>query len=165
MAICHMFRMSFTVLWTNPNKIPNMLITSGTVILLFSRTCLFIPLTDLFCFLMDDKSIWHLEQRLHPFWSWKPLKDLYFSHSLLSKSHFQHFNTFHSIFPSIQENSMLTCCYFKSAIFQVCKNHTWAQHTCTKQDITQPPHMLQSYPEMNDSADCTLSTLSSSKWL
>jgi len=60
---------------------------------------------------------------------------------------------------------MLTCFYFKSAIFQVCENHTWAQHTCAKQDITQPPHMLQSYPEMTNSAHCTLSTLSSSNWL
>jgi hypothetical protein len=126
------------------DKIPNSFATSQKTILLCLKTCLFTPCTfSLFYLSMHAMQfsifgIYHTISELG-----KPLKNLWSSHCLLSKSYFQHFKSFSSIFPNLKQNSMQIHCSFKSARFWVHKNCKWTTPICNVQDSTQQWHMLQ----------------------
>ena len=109
-------------LCTDPLEVPIML-TSQIVKLLFWGQIPIPHLTfDPCCLLRDILSIGHQQQRSHYLWIGKPPRNLYSSHCLLSKSHFQHFESLHSIFSQLEVNFIPTLCSFKSAIFQVCQD-------------------------------------------
>ena len=74
----------------------------------------FSPHFHLFCLLMDS-SIYRRHHTL--FIRGKPIQNLHSSNCLLSKSFFQHFESFCDIFHQFEENLMPTCCFLKCAIF------------------------------------------------
>lgn len=71
---------------------------------------------------------------------------LVFFHCLLSKSLFQHFESFCTIFPYLKTKSNAEHVVLSSLPFS---RHTQitngTTHTCNEQDITQQSHMLQPY--------------------
>jgi hypothetical protein len=72
-------RLSFKRLWTDPNKIPNMLATSRMALLLFRRTCSFTWSTLTSLFLVDDvPNVRHLQRKSHYFWTGSTTQKLAF---------------------------------------------------------------------------------------
>jgi hypothetical protein len=95
--IWRMFRLSFKLLWTDPNEIPNMSATWWIASIVFEK---FLHLIHTFiCFAC---------QWTHHYWIWKATKELCSSYCLPSKSYFQQLATFCSIFPSLMWNLMQT---------------------------------------------------------
>jgi hypothetical protein len=113
-------------------------VTSCITVLLFLSSIAWSisQLFCLFCLLMYILSIWHLRQRLYHFEHGKPLKNLFSSHYLLSKTYFQHFEGFHSIFPQFKVKSVADTLFFQATYFL---------GTLKWQDIIEQSHVLQPY--------------------
>lgn len=114
-----------------------MLASSQKMILLCLRTCSFIPCTfSLFYLAMHAMafSMFGIHHTVSKFG--KPLKNLWSSHCLHSKSYFQHFKSFSSIFPQFKAKF-----YADMLFFPVCQ--ILDTPTCNEQDSTQQSHMLQ----------------------
>lgn len=110
-ATWNMFRLSFKILWNDPNEIAK---TSKVVSILFPRSC-FTQTTLSITFFVDVLSIFnrgHIAFEID-----KPLKNLCSSHCLLSKSYCQHFKSFWIIYPNFRAKSDVHTLYFQVCHF------------------------------------------------
>jgi hypothetical protein len=103
--IWHMFRLSFSVLWTEPNETSNKSETWWKVIILFLKIS---SLT-----LSTPSSIFAY-QWPHHYWIWKATKEL----CLPSKSYCQQLWTFCSIFSSLMQSLIQTPVACATTLFQ-----------------------------------------------
>jgi hypothetical protein len=131
-----MFWSSFDILWTEPDANPNMLATSQIVILVFLRTssCTY-PDSHLFQLSLDVL-------RSHCFWTSKTTQKLV-PLSLLFTSHFQHFQSFHVIFP--QFNARCDADTVLWSLSSLITLELWQeQHTLVHNKILPNSHMCYS---------------------
>ena len=117
-SVWRTFRLSFKIAWTNPDKIPNMLATSRTVIPLFSRTSLFTESTLSLVLLIIgcSLSILHLKQRSHQFWTCRITRRLVFCLLSVSKGYFLSISdVYWAVLPSWKQMLLQTCWSLKCA--------------------------------------------------
>jgi hypothetical protein len=111
-GIQHIFRWSFNVL-NNSHEILNTHLCGHWFFCFWGQLPSMNPHFHLLCLSMRIPSV-RLQQRSHYVGLGQPLKNLCPSHSLFSKSHFQHFKTFCSLLLGLKKNLMQICCCFKS---------------------------------------------------
>jgi hypothetical protein len=159
-AVWYICRLSFKMLWTDPDKIPNVLATSWSVILsLFKDKFLHFIYIFICLLLMHIASIRHLYQKWHHIWFGTPLKKTCTSCFLLSKSCFQHFQSYSSIFSWFKAKFDADTAIFKCSVLYVGQNRKyinsqlyWTSHYSV---IILATGLFQSE---NDSAHSNVST-------
>jgi len=114
-----MFRLSFRVLWTEPNEISSMSETWWKVIILFLKISSLTLSTPLSVFAYR----WP-----HHYWIWKATKEL----CLPSKSYRQQLGTFCSIFPSLMHNLIQTPVTCATTLFQAENGSAHCPHLVVK---------------------------------
>ena len=119
-AVWYICRLSFKMPWTDPGKISNMLATSWSVILsLFKDKFLRFIYIFMCLLLMHIASIEHLYQKWHHVWFGTLLKKICTSRFLLSKSCFQHFQSYSNTFSWFKAKFDVDIAIFKCSLLYV----------------------------------------------
>ena len=149
-AIWRTFRLSFKMLKTDPNEISN-ISNLQILIILFLRTKSFTWSMFSPVLLVD----WHPECSASStgvtlVLNTENTQKLVFSPRSALQNYYQHFKSLHSIFTSIKQNVMVSCCFYKSADIA---NVT--THTCTLQQSAIIRFATALVQARNNSADYT----------